>query len=50
MLKLILDFLNMPARWTSISGCKGELGFKGGRGLLNQGNQRSRDRANKSTK
>ena len=46
--KLILDFLNMPTRWTSICVRKGEPGVTGGGGLLNQGNQRSRDRADKS--
>ena len=50
MLKLILDLLNMPTRWTSISVRKDVLGIMGGGGLLNQGNQRSRDRADKSTK
>ena len=49
VLKLILDFLNMPTRWTSIYVHKGEPGVTGGGGLLNQGNQRSRDRADKSS-
>ena len=50
MLKLILDLLNMPMRWTNICVRKGELGVTGAGGLLNQGNQRSRDSAGKSTK
>ena len=50
LLKLILDLLNMPMRWTSICVHKGEPGVKGGGGLLNQENQHSKDRANKSTK
>ena len=35
MLKLILDLLNMPTRWTSISVRKDVLGIMGGGGLLN---------------
>ena len=50
LLKLILDLLNMPMRWTSICVHNGKPGVTGGGGLLNQGNQRSRDRAHKSTK
>ena len=50
VLKLILDLLNMPTRWMGICVRKGELGIKGGGGLLNKVNQRSRDGANKSTK
>ena len=50
VLKLILDFLNMPTRWMSICVRKGESGVTGGGGLLNQGNQLSRDRADKSTR
>ena len=50
VLKLILDFFNMPTRWTSICVRKGEPGVMGGGGLSNQGNQRSRDRADKSSK
>ena len=50
VLKLILYLLNMPTRWTSICVRKGEPGVTGGGGLLNQGNQWSRDRADKSTK
>ena len=49
VLKLILDLLKMPTRWMSICVHKGEPGITGGGGLLNQGNQRSRDRDNKST-
>ena len=49
VLKLILYFLNMPKRWTSICVRKGEPSVTGGGGLLNQRNQRSRDRADKST-
>ena len=49
VLKLILDLLNMPMRWMSICVHKSEPGVKGGEGLLNKGNQRSRDRADKST-
>ena len=50
VLKLILDLLNMPMRWMNICVRKGEPGIMGGGGLLNQGNQRSKDRADKSTK
>ena len=50
VIKLILDLLNMPMRWTSICVRKGEPIVIGGGGLLNKGNQRSRDKANKSTK
>ena len=50
VLKLILDLLNMPTRWMSICVRKGEPGIKGGEGLLNKGNQWSRDGADKSTK
>ena len=50
VLKLILDLLHMPMRWKSICVRKGEPGVTGGGGLLNQGNQRSRDGADKSTK
>ena len=50
VLKLILDFLNIPTRWTSICVRKGEPGVTGGGGLLNQGDQWSRDRVDKSTK
>ena len=50
LLKLILDFLNMPMRWTSICLRKGEPSVMGGGGFFNHGNQRSRDRADKSTK
>ena len=39
VLKLILDFLNMPTRWMSICVCKGESSVTGGGGLLNRGNQ-----------
>ena len=49
VLKLILDLLNIPMRWTSICIRKGELGITEDGGLLNQGNQHSRDRADKST-
>ena len=50
VLKLILDLINTPTRWMSICVHKGEPGVTGGGGLLNQGNGRSRDRANKSAK
>ena len=50
MLKFILDLLNMPTIWTSICVCKGEPSVIGGGGLLNQGTQRSGDRADKSIK
>ena len=35
VLKLILDFLNMPTRWTSICVLKGEPNVMGCEGLLN---------------
>ena len=44
VIKLILDFLNMPTRWTGICVHKGEPGVTEGGGLLNQGNQWSRDK------
>ena len=50
VLKLILNFLNMPTRWTSICVCKCEPRVTRGGGLLNKGNQRSGNRTNKSTK
>ena len=50
MLKLILDLLNMPTKWTGIRVRKGKLGVMRGGGLSNQGNQRSRDGVDKSTK
>ena len=50
VLKLILDLLNIPTRWTSICASKGESGVTRGGGLLNQWNQLSKDRADKSTK
>ena len=50
VLKLILDFLNMPTRWMSICVRKGEPGIKGGGGLLNKGNQWSRDGATRAPK
>ena len=50
VLKLILNLLNMPMRLTSISVRKGEPYAIEGGGLLNRGNQWSRDRADKSTK
>ena len=50
VLKLILNFLNMPTRWTSIYVHKCESRVTRGGGLLNMRNQRSRNRTNKSTK
>ena len=38
VLKLILDLLNMPTRWTSICVRKGKLSVTRGGGLLIQGN------------
>ena len=35
VLKLILNLLNMPMRWTRICVCKGEPSVRGGGGLLN---------------
>ena len=49
-LKLILNLLDMPTRWTSICVCKCEPCVTRGGGLLNRGNQKSRKRTNKSTK
>ena len=50
VLKLILDLLNMHTRWTSICVRKGETSITGGGGLLNKGNQRSRNRDEKAMK
>ena len=50
VLKLILYLLNMPMRWMGICVLKGELSITGGGGLLNQGNQRSKDKVDKSAK
>ena len=50
VLKLILNLLNMLTRLTSICVLKCEPRITRGGGLLNQENQRSRNRTNKSTK
>ena len=50
VLKLILNLLNMPTRWTIICVRKCEPCLTRGVGLLKKRNQRSRNRTNKRTK
>ena len=48
-LELVLKFFSMPKRWIGICVGKGEPSITRGGGLLNQRDQGSKDRSNKST-